>query len=423
MGRSAPMSSPASTTMVENYDLVEAPTVVSLFAGAGGTDIGLERAGWSTVVAADRDANCIGTLQHAKKDRIAVRGQPGRFHLERTVLKLGDLREMKAADFRPAGSSDDWRPDLLAGGPPCQPWSSSGLQKGWADARGLLVEQFIRLTSELHPRFVLFENVRGLLTAVGPCGQPGEILQRIKASFEDLGYATTFATINAADYGAPQRRVRLFMMATLDYALPHFPVATHQSAATVRESETKPWISLDDFLATLPAPGPDDIVRPTPTRNAELAQLQPGTGLRTKGRIENNRPSGHWGYRQDAFLADPRLPARTIRAATTPDWLRLSDGTYRRLTWKECAALQGFPSEWPFQGTPTVRFRQIGNAIQAEVAEVLGNAMLMSYRKGALNERPTSEPLPAEFARRINYTAAEHRTNGSHRIRVRASVT
>jgi|SRR5579863_4322508 len=409
--------------MAESNYLVEAPAVVSLFAGAGGTDIGLERAGWRTVIGADSDTSCIRTLQHAQRARIAVRGQPGRFHLDGAIPMLADIREMSAADFRPPGMPIDWRPDLLAGGPPCQPWSSSGLQKGWDDARGLLIQQFIRLTSELRPQFVLFENVRGLLTAVGHSGRPGEILQLIKRSFEDLGYATTFATINAADYGAPQRRVRLFMMATLDYILPEFPAPTHQPLTAMTGSAVKSWVSLSDCLTTLPSPEPGDVARPTPARNAELSRLSPGTGLRTKGRVENNRPGGHWGYRQDGFLADPNLPARTVRAATTPDWLRLPDGTHRRLTWKECAALQGFPAEWPFHGSSTERFRQIGNAIQTDVAEMLGHAIMASYRSGPQDAKPISQPLPAEFARRIRYTTAEHRTNGSHRVRVRASVT
>jgi DNA (cytosine-5)-methyltransferase 1 len=287
----------------------------------------------------------------------------------------------------------------------------------------MLIMQFIRLASELHPRFILFENVRGLLTAIGPAGRPGEVLEFIKKSFEELGYATVFATLNAADYGAAQRRVRLFMMATTEYELPHFPYPTHQRARSKSPSiNLAPWVGLGDFLAGLPEAQEHDVVRPTAERAVELAMLTPGTGLRTKGRVENNRPSGHWGYRQDSFVADPTLPSRTIRAASTPDWLRLPDGTHRRLTWAECAALQGFPSEWPFEGTPTAKFRQIGNAVQIDMVESLGRTLLQSLQRGESSRPPESHQLPIEFAERIRYTSAEHRTNRVHRVRVRASV-
>jgi DNA (cytosine-5)-methyltransferase 1 len=279
------------------------------------------------------------------------------------------------------------------------------------------------MTDELRPRFVLFENVRGLVTAIGRNGIPGEVLTDIKNSFEGIGYATAFATLNAADYGAAQRRVRLYMIATCDHGLPGFPEPTHARSEDLDLfSIRKSWIDLRSFIGDLPAPASADVVRPSQERETELSGLRPGTGLKSAGRTENNRPGGHWGYRQDSFVADLNLPSRTIRAAATPDWIRLPDGTHRRLTWRECAALQGFPYEWPFQGPVTSKFRQIGNAVQADMAEVLGRSILASLQGGQLRQKPRSTGLPAEFDRRIKYTTAEHRTNGSHRVRVRASV-
>ena len=405
-------------------DLDEAPSVVSLFAGAGGTDVGLERAGWHTTIATDVDASCLATLRKAQAALIPVRGRSGVHHLAGTRLEAADIRDMSASDLRPAGASSDWRPDLLAGGPPCQPWSSAGLQKGLNDERGDLIGQFIRLTSELNPRFVFFENVRGLVTAIGHSGRPGEVLEFIKKSFDELGYATVFATLNAADYGAAQRRVRLYMLASRDHQLPDFPEPTHGRLKPGSPDTGRiAWVSLGEFLDTLPAIDSIEFVRPTKEREEELSVLAPGTGIRTNGRVENNRPSGHWGYRQDSFVADPKLPSRTIRAASTPDWITLPDGTHRRLTWAECAALQGFPIEWPFEGTLTTKVRQIGNAVQADMAEVLGSALLASLSLGESSQPPASRALPDEFSKRVRYTAMEHRVNGSHRVRVRASVT
>nr|MDT0667835.1 DNA cytosine methyltransferase [Micromonospora sp. DSM 115978] len=93
-----------------------------------------------------------------------------------------------------------------------------------------------------------------------------------------------------------------------------------------------------------------------------------------------------------------------------------------RLTWAECAALQGFPSQWSFTGTVASRFRQIGNAVQADVGEALGRVLLAALQGGPAAEPPVSAPLPNEFGKRIRYTMAEHRTNGAHRVRVRAQI-
>jgi DNA (cytosine-5)-methyltransferase 1 len=99
------------------------------------------------------------------------------------------------------------------------------------DPRGLLFADFVRLAAELQPRFILFENVRGLVTAKTADGSTGGALKLIQRSFEDIGYACRFQLLNAADYGAPQRRVRLFMIASCAEVLPEFPAACHFSRA------------------------------------------------------------------------------------------------------------------------------------------------------------------------------------------------
>ena len=399
------------------------PSVISLFSGAGGLDVGLERAGWKTIAAIDNDADCVATLRTNQASQLPVEGAVSGSYLAGARILAADIAELSASDLRPPKCSSTWRPDLVAGGPPCQPWSSAGLQKGFSDPRGQLVEHFVRLIADLRPRYVLMENVRGLVTAVGPSGRPGEALRLIQARLEEVGYASTVSLLNSADFGAPQRRVRLFLVASSDHRLPLFPVPTHQqtSALTLLDSRG-PWRSLGGFLSMLPPPDPTDVVRPKGDRAVQLAALRPGTGLRAAGRVESNRPGGHWGYRQDCFVADPALPSRTIRAASTPDWIQESDGSLRRLTWRECAALQGFPTDWQFVGTVASRFRQIGNAVQAMVAEAVGACIMEALRAGPSTERVESPAWPDEFDRRVRYTASEHRVNGKHRVRVRASA-
>lgn len=403
--------------------VVRPADVVSLFSGAGGLDIGLERAGWETVVATDYDADCVATLCESRDAQLPVRARSERTFLAGATITHADIADLSAADLRPVDAPRTWRPALVAGGPPCQPWSSAGLQQGFSDPRGQLVAHFTRLVAELRPHFVLMENVRGLVTAVGPNGKPGEALQLIQSGLQDIGYASAVALLNAADYGAAQRRVRLFLIASSDHRLPSFPQPTHQSADEITLLESRmPWVSLGELLATLPAPQPEDVVRPKGERGWQLAALEPGSGLRTHGRVESNRPGGHWGYRQDCFVADLSLPSRTIRAASTPDWIKEPHGSLRRLTWRECAALQGFPQGWRFAGTLASRFRQIGNAVQTTVAEAMGRTLLTAFAAGPADQPPVSPPWPAELHRRVRYTVSEHRVNGEHRVRVRASV-
>jgi len=181
------------------------PTLISLFSGAGGLDVGLEQAGFETVTATDFDEDCVRSLFVNQGRKVPVVGRPGHFHLEGTKVVHADVADLSGVDLVPEGLPDDWVPDLLVGGPPCQPFSSSGKQRSVLEGRGRLFEHFVRLARELKPRAILFENVRGLVTARGRTGHPGEVLAEVKDAFEKAGYATSFKLLNSADYGAPQR--------------------------------------------------------------------------------------------------------------------------------------------------------------------------------------------------------------------------
>jgi DNA (cytosine-5)-methyltransferase 1 len=396
-----------------------APSVVDLFCGAGGLTASLEAVGWQTVAAVDSDSDSMQTLFTAQQSAMVIPGQLTRRYLEGTRLLHRDVRQVTRRDLIPEGVSKKWRPDLLVGGPPCQPFSSAGRRQGLDDPRGRLFLEFVRLAQELKPRFILFENVAGLVTAKCSYGEPGGVLRLIQRSFEDIGYACRFDLLNAADYGAAQRRVRLFMLASLAEPIPDFPLRSHSRDIA---KGVAPWRTLGEFLANQREPSPEDVVRPTPGRADALAALKPGTGIRSTGIVEANRPGGHWGYRQDCFLADLTVPSRTIRAASTPDWVQLPGQELRRLTWKECASLQGFPALWPFAGTASARFRQIGNAVQGDVGRALGRAIL----ECALKKRtalPKSHPWPDAFHRRVRYTRMEAETNGLHRQLARTEGT
>jgi DNA (cytosine-5)-methyltransferase 1 len=394
------------------------PTLISLFTGAGGLDIGLEQAGFQAVTAVECDPDCVQTLEQNQRQGHPIPG--GGHYLSGARILARSVEDLTGSDLRPPGVKSNWVPDLMAGGPPCQPFSSSGKLLSLDDPRGRLFEHFVRLAGEVKPRLILFENVRGLVTARGPCGEPGEALHLVKEAFEKLGYATTFQLLNAADYGVPQRRVRCFMMAARCTELPTFPAPTHAEAAERTLFATRlSWVTLGDFLRDHPEPRSDEIVRPTEALARELVRLPSGTGLKSAGARETTRPGGHWGYRQGTFIADLDLPARTVTASASQDWVRLRDGSLRRLTFRECAGLQELPHDWHFVGSIASRFRQVGNAVPVRFGFVLGQSLL-----SALSTRsPTlvrSAPLPEEFSTAITYTQKELRRNGESRKRVLA---
>lgn len=393
-------------------------TLISLFSGAGGLDIGLEECGFETISVSDSDPDCIATLRFNKAKALPVAGYADRAYLCSTNIIHADIAELRGDEFGPPSAPEGWCPDLLAGGPPCQPFSSSGVQRSLLDKRGRLFEHFVRVADVLKPRIILFENVRGLVTARGPSGAPGEALQQIRRAFEEIGYATRFGLLNSADYGCPQRRVRLFMLASRNHRLPQFPSPTH--AKDPKPSLfgcLEPWVTLGDFLASRLPPQPDEIVRPSAALDPLLAKLEPGSGLKSPGRKEATRPSGHWGYKQGTFIADLSLPARTVTAASTQDWIKQEDGTLRRLTLSECAGLQGFPKEWEFTGTNTSKYRQVGNAVPSVFGRVIGECIAQALRQPVPVRPPHSAPLPKYMHGAIHYTCRDHERNRASRTR------
>jgi DNA (cytosine-5)-methyltransferase 1 len=397
-------------------------TVVSLFIGAGGLDLGLEQAGFRTVSAVDNDPNCVRTLLDNQAARIRHGDGPAYLEVAR-ILQAG-IETLKPADLRPPAADRNWVPDLMAGGPPCQPFSSSGKMLSVSDPRGRLFQDFVRIAQGLKPKLILFENVRGMVTARGPKGEPGEVLDTVRRAFEDIGYATTFALLNAADYGCPQRRVRCFMMATRCTRLPEFPEATHSESPEAGGlfGASAKWVALGDYLASLPPPSDDEIVRPTERLAAQLAHVAAGSGLKSAGAREATRPGGHWGYRQGTFIADLTQPARTITASASQDWVRLPAGSLRRLTLRECAGLQGFPSEWQFAGPLASKFRQVGNAVPTIFGWIIGRALVEAL-KGGQQPRPRSARFPRDFEDAIAYTRREQAKNGESRRRARERLS
>ena len=375
---------------------------VSLFTGAGGLDIGLERAGFRATALNELEPVFCETL---RQNQSAIHSD-GIDYFKGSRIINADIRELSGTDL--AGNTT---PDLVVGGPPCQAFSSSGKQLSVLDARGQLVYEFMRIVDELKPKMLLFENVRGIITARDSTGEPGGVIRTLLERFQDLGYSCRAALLNAADYGAYQRRVRCFIVGTARGVAPTFPEPTHQKNADMFHAR---WKTLREFLENHADPDPRNYTFPTESLARQLNLLPNGSGLKSKGRPEKTRPGGHWGYRQGTFIADLDLPARTVTGSSSQDWVRWN-GYLRRLTLQEVKLLQGFPPDWIIVGSKAQQFKQIGNAVPAIFGELIGGVI-----KDFLSNYPSTPPvrleMPSRFKGYIAYTKRDHARNADSRV-------
>ncbi len=387
---------------------------ISLFTGAGGLDIGFEAAGYECLYASDLDADAFETLEANRGYKLAR----GIAAMQNAVIARDDVRNLTArAMLAPAGLKKGDVP-LLVGGPPCQSWSSAGHQRGFDDPRGAVMDDSIRLADDLGVRWVVMENVRGLLTARGLDGVPGSALHHIRQQFFAFGFHTAVHLLNAADFGVPQRRVRLFVIAYRAGDAPNWPEPTH--AKDVNLTCNKRWVTLRECLSNLAPLADDEIIRPSPVLEAQLRTVRPGSGLKSPGKSETTRPGGHWGYKQGAFVADLDAPARTVTASGQQDWIIDPKHGLRRLTPRECAAIQTFPGGWKFTGGRADQYRLIGNAVPPALAEAVARALHTTIKTTGNSTKPTRHPdhllpLPERLQEAIRYTNREEARNGESR--------
>lgn len=198
-------------------------TAVDLFAGVGGISLGLKMAGIDPAVGVEFDESCIEALHHNFP--------------EKTVIGK-DIRQVSSDEIRESLKGKEL--DLLAGGPPCQGFSLIGLRDP-NDERSRLVFEFIRIARELQPKFLMMENVPGMLSA-----QKGDFIKEVVKLIEEAGYNVRLPikVLNAAEYGVPQNRKRLFILASRKdlNILPNYPTPTHLNLRDLK----------DDYFTTLP---------------------------------------------------------------------------------------------------------------------------------------------------------------------------
>lgn len=388
-------------------------SVVSIFTGAGGLDIGIERNDFHVVSALEKHPVYCETIHKNQAARVQIGN--GRYYFQDTKIINDDIVNV-SSELLKCGLDEI---DCLIGGPPCQAFSSAGKQQSIFDQRGSLVYEYFRVLKELSPKVFLFENVRGLVTAKGKNAVPGEILQELLSLFCSLGYNCKVALLNSADFGSYQRRVRCFIIGSRIAAAPDFPIPTHsehEELSLIPELSRQKWRTLGEFLDKYADYNTSEWVYPSSNLAEQLKDIPMGKGMRSRGRVEATRPGGHWGYRQGTFIADLSKPARTVTGSSSQDWIRMDDGTLRRITIREAARLQGFPDEWDFCGNKADVYQQIGNAVPTVFGEALGK-VLYEYLDGGyqLCDETNEIMLPPDIEANIRYTIYDNIKNGAYR--------
>ncbi|MDE0267878.1 MAG: DNA (cytosine-5-)-methyltransferase [Acidimicrobiaceae bacterium] len=288
-------------------------TFADLFSGIGGFHVAASRLGMECVMACDIDPAA----------REAYQANFG-------LLPAGDVEKIHASEIP--------EHDALFAGLPCQPFSIIGDRRGLADPRGTLYYEVERIVAARQPRAVLIENVKQFTTAQG-----GRALDYVASSLADLGYGVDWRILNALDFGLPQRRERVFIVALRGYP--------HQSF---------PW------------PTPCEPMTPL----ADILEVDPPSSATVSERIRRARHAAHTAAERPAVWHENKSGKVTshpyscaLRASASYNYL-LVDGE-RRLTTREMLRLQGFPDEYTLDARITAARRLTGNAVAVPVVEAV----------------------------------------------------
>jgi DNA (cytosine-5)-methyltransferase 1 len=348
-------------------------SIVSLFSGCGGLDLGFSMAGFDVVWANDVDKAVWETYEKNHPD---------------TAFDKRDIRRIPSVDI----------PDCIGiiGGPPCQSWSEAGTQKGLNDERGQLFMEYVRILKAKQPLFFLAENVSGMLHK-----KHKKALQSIIVAFEEVGYVVAYKLLDAKNYNVPQERKRVIFVGF------HANLGKRFDFDTVKPSSNKCTLrqAIRDLQGLeLPAIGRSKTNgRACPIPNHEYMQGdfssiymsrnrvrswdEPSFTIQAGGRHAPIHPQAnrmiHVG--KDKFIFDPNSPF-----------------PYRRLTVRECARIQTFPDDFIFYYKDlTSAYKMIGNAVPVNLGYVLGKAIRrFLFRSDPLNAKDVGliEPVVVQLS-------------------------
>lgn len=328
------------------------PRLVSLFSGCGGMDVGFEKAGYNRVWANDFDDDA------------------------RAVFKL-NLGEIDGRDITQVPVEDIPDCDILTAGFPCQPFSNAGNRKGVYDSRGELYLECLRIIEKKKPKAVLFENVKGLLSSKHQSGK--KLIDVIKEDLEKLGYQVNYKVVNASDYGVPQNRERMILVALrndLNRTFVFPPAQEDKSKLTLR--------NILDIPENLPnqthwpySPQAQSMIEMIPEggswKNIPYEKLSPRFQRIRDDMKRYHAPNFYRRFSRDEING-------TITASAQPENCGITHPTEdRRYTLREIARIQTFPDDFIFIDENikniVAMYKVIGNAVPCHLAEVIAEAI------------------------------------------------
>lgn len=355
-------------------EMNEELNAISLFSGAGGMDLGVLQAGFNIRACVELDKNCCETLrENIKREN------------RNTIVFEGDIKQIDPGTILKEIGLKKGSVDLLFGGPPCQAFSQIGKQKSLEDERGLLLYQMIRFAKEIKPRAIMIEQVKGLLNARDLTGERGGVFKKFLKDLEDLDYVPKWKVMLAADYGVPQLRERVFIVATKKPNGFQFPFATHDKPENCTGFfALKPYVTVGDVLGGLGEPArkdngdliPDNShYDVTPKRDRERIHGVPeGKNLSSQTHLPKEQIGGLTKKDTTKFLRVSReKPSNTLRGGEI-FYHPIED---RYLTPREYMRIHGYPDDYVLRGpirgrSGTVKnldqHRQIGNSVPPPLA-------------------------------------------------------
>lgn len=367
------------------------PTMISLFSGAMGLDLGFEMEDFDICVTLDNDKDVIATI---KKNRKKIPIIPD------DIFKIPTAKILKEAHLKRGEVT------VVTGGPPCQPFSTAGNRKAVSEKKGTLIYQFLRVIKESQPKFFVFENVSGIVSAAR---KRTSFYERIKKKQEDLDpherlgsafvrfieefkkirtlngnyYKINYAVLNSADFGVPQKRKRFILIGSRNGKKIALPTPTHGKPGTneVKSGERKPWVTLREALKGLVDNSPEYL--PFPKSWGKYMQYIPEGGCwrdlpkelhkEALAGAYDSEGTGKKGGRTGFYRRlSWNKPAPTLLASPIHKASVIAHPVENRpLTVKEYARLQGFPDNWEFIDSIPAKYRLIGQAVPIQLGRAI----------------------------------------------------
>ena len=392
---------------------------LSFFSGAMGLDLGLEKAGINVLMACEFDNASRKTIIHNDK-KVGLIGSILDYSIEE-ILEYANIDNKNKVD-------------LIVGGPPCQAFSTAGKRMGFQDERGNVFLKYIDIIEKIKPKYVVIENVRGLMSSVLTIDIEDDLLSEIPVDWkktkgssllyvqkrlEKAGYKVSFNLYNSANFGTPQIRERVVIVCTLDdIPVPHLN-PTHSENG---EFGLKKWVPFKDAVKDLD-PKKATSINFSEKRLKYIKMLGPGQNWRNLPiEIQKEAMGGSfelgggktgfyrrldWNRPAPTVLTHPAMPATELAHPEEP----------RPLSIEEYKRIQQFPDQWEIQGSILDQYKQIGNAVPVGLGEVIGNTILDHHFK-----RSKSRINDFKYSRYRNTSEVEFINNILNSIRIENNV-